>query len=109
VKIAPKNEDAWNELGLVYVELGDVVAATQAFLTVIDLDPEVSNVEPYLRLIDVFTKLGMRHEAVHARERIARAGVGLESSQAERWSCMVMRADIGKLREVTMASLKNES
>jgi tetratricopeptide (TPR) repeat protein len=98
-KVDPENENAWNGLGLACVGLGDVVAATKAFLRVITLNPNVKNVEPYLRLIGVYERLKMWDKVGQASARIQSAGVGLDRPEADKWSRMVMQADLEKLRE----------
>jgi len=103
IEIDPKNEYAWHELGMAYVNLESAVDATKSFRKAILLNPEIKNTEPYGRLEHVYDFLGMQDQAYKCRERLARFGHMLEPSHARQWQKIILKTDRQKLRNAAIS------
>jgi HEAT repeat protein len=99
IQIDPQNAEAWTELGMVYVALGDVPKATRAFHKVVTIEPQHANLEPYARLVAVYRKLGMQDSLGEALVRLNKAGIGLDPDHEREWEHMVIAADKEQLRK----------
>jgi tetratricopeptide (TPR) repeat protein len=103
IEIDPKNEYAWHEIGMAYVNIENAVDATKSFRKAIILNSEIKNTEPYGRLEHVYDFLGMQDQAFRCRERLARFGHMLEPSHARKWQKIILKADRQKLRNAAIS------
>jgi HEAT repeat protein len=99
IEIDPGNMQAWTEMGMVYVALGDVPAAVRAFHHQISIAPSQRNLEPHCRMAAVYRKLNMPNDLAKVLAYQSSQGVGLDPAAEREWEQMVMATDKALLKQ----------
>lgn len=99
IEIDPGNMQAWTEMGMVYVALGDVPGAAHAFHHLISVAPSQRNLEPHCRMTAVYRKLNMPNDLAKVLAYQSSQGVGLDPAAEREWEQMVMATDKALLKQ----------
>jgi hypothetical protein len=91
---------AWVELGEVRAALGDPVGATGAFLGAIMVDADLPDPTPYLRLVEVYGRLGMLEELYSAMTRARELGADMDHDLDPAWANLVAHIEPRYLRQL---------
>lgn len=105
----PSSGVAWMVTGQIYVDQRDVLSATRAFCTAVNVAPEFKGSEPGGRLAVVYDILGMREALNDVAASLTKAGVGLEPNVEREWEQLIASVDPEKLRAVIEGREENQS